>query len=157
MSDSDIDNVGPLPAPKRKKGQARKRVVTQEEIDRKSTPEFQEHLRKIGFQKGRKKTGGTVPTPKETKEWIAGKSIDVAEFMYEVMNDPDQPVKERIRAAQWLGEMSMSKAPVEQKVEVNHTHDIGAMLLEAQRMASKSLIDVTPKLPVIDVTPEDDA
>lgn len=146
MSDFDRENVGPLPTPSRKKGQGRKRLVTAEEREKKTSPEWKEHLRNIGRKKGDPKIpgSGSKATPKETKEWIAGKSIDVAEFMFEVMNDPDQPVKERIRAAQWLGEMSMSKAPVEQKVEVNHTHDIGQMLLEAQRMASKPLIDITP-------------
>ncbi|WP_455918654.1 hypothetical protein [Ensifer canadensis] len=145
MSDEiDLNNLGPLPEPPRKKGR-RRRIVTEEERANKTSPENLERLRKIGFQKGREKTGGRVATPKETKEWVAGKSRDVAEFMYEVMNDDAQPIKERIRAAQWLGEMSMSKAPSEQKVEVNHVYDVNAMLLEAQRMASAKLIDITPK------------
>ena len=153
MSDSPIDkdNVGPLPELPRKKGRGRKRVVSAEERALKTSPEWQEHLRTIGFKKGREKTGGRVATPKETKDWIAGRSQDVAQFMYDIMNDEDQPVKERIRAAQWLGEMSMSKAPAEQKIEVNHNHDIGAMLLEAQRLASSRLIDVTPNHNAIDI------
>lgn len=146
MTEFDPENVGPIPAPKRKKGQTRKRVVTPEELEKRRSPEFLEHLKKIGRKKGDPKVpgSGSKATPKETKEWIAGKSINVAEFMFEIMNDDTQPTKERIRAAQWLGEMSMSKAPVEQKVEVNHNHDIGQMLLEAQRLASKPLIDITP-------------
>ncbi|MBD8663123.1 hypothetical protein IFT59_07635 [Rhizobium sp. CFBP 8752] len=150
MSDTE-DALGPLPQPRRKKGAPRRRAVSAEELAKKKSPEFQEHLRNIGFKAGRTKTGGTVATPKEAKEWAATRSLDVMKFMFDVMTDEDQPTKERIRAAQWLGEMSMSKAPVEQKVEVNHTHDIGAMLLEAQRMVSKSLVDVTP---LIDVTPQ---
>ena len=147
MSDEiNLNDLGPLPEPPRKKGR-RRRIVTEEERAKKTSPEWKEHLRKIGIQKGATKhpDSGRKATPKETKEWLAGKSRDVAEFMYEVMNDDAQPIKERIRAAQWLGEMSMSKAPSEQKVEVNHTYDVNAMLLEAQRMASAKLIDITPK------------
>ncbi|MDW9768601.1 hypothetical protein [Sinorhizobium meliloti] len=134
-----------IPSPPKKKGGRRKRAVSEKEQERWQTDEWKDHLKKIGFQKGREKTGGRVATPKETKEWIAGKSINVAEFMWDLMNDDTQPIKERRAAAVWLGEMSMAKAPTEQKVEVNHTHDIGAMLLEAQRMATSKLIDVTPK------------
>ena len=146
MSDFDPENVGPIPAPKRKSGQARKRVVTAEEREKKTSPEWKEHLRNIGRKKGDPKVpgSGSKATPKETKEWIAGKSINVAEFMFEIMNDDTQPTKERIRAAQWLGEMSMSKAPVEQEIKVSHSHDIGALLQEAKRLAAKNMIDVTP-------------
>lgn len=79
----------------------------------------------------------------------------MAQLLYDMAFDDTIPARERMKAAMWIAEMSISKAPVEQKVEINHTHDIGQMLLEAQRMASKPLIDVTPKLPVIDITPDD--
>ncbi|WP_050979904.1 hypothetical protein [Sinorhizobium sojae] len=149
MSEIETD-IGPLPAPPKKKGGRRKRAVNPKEQERWQSDEWKEHLKKVGFQKGREKTGGRVATPKETKEWIAGKSQDVAQFMWDLMHDDTQPIKERRAAAVWLGEMSMAKAPTEQKVEVNHTHDIGAMLLEAQRMATTKLIDVTPKPKVIE-------
>lgn len=152
MTDFDREKVGPLPTPSRKKGQGRKRVVTAEEREKKTSPEWKEHLRNIGRKKGDPKVpgSGSKATPKETKEWIAGKSINVAEFMFEIMNDDTQPTKERIRAAQWLGEMSMSKAPVEQEIKVSHTHDIGALLQEAKRLAAKNMIDVTPAPKVIE-------
>lgn len=148
---------GPIPETTRKKGGTRRRTMTAEEKAFRTSDEWKEHMRSIGFKKGdgrggRASGGGAIKTPKETKEWIASRSLDVAEFMYSMMTDENQPAKERIKAAAWLGEMSMSKAPVEQKMEVNHTHDIGAMLLEAQRLASKPLIDIKPT--VIDVTPE---
>ncbi|GCA50626.1 hypothetical protein CN157_09310 [Sinorhizobium meliloti] len=155
MSD-EIDNetgneikLDVIPELPRKKGR-RKRTVTDQERERKQSPEWQEHLKKIGFQKGREKTGGRVATPKETKEWLAGKSQDVAELLYNMAFDDTIPAKERMKAAMWVAEMTMAKAPTEQKVEVNHTHDIGAMLLEAQRMATSKLIDVTPKPKVIE-------
>jgi len=141
-----LDVIPELP---RKKGR-RKRTVTDQERERKQSPEWQEHLKKIGFQKGREKTGGRVATPKEAKELAKSASVEVVQFMRDVMNDDTAALRERIKAAQWLGEISLSKAPSEQKVEVNHTHDIGAMLLEAQRMATSKLIDVTPKPKVIE-------
>ncbi|ASP88176.1 hypothetical protein CDO26_27905 (plasmid) [Sinorhizobium meliloti] len=158
MSD-EIDNetgneikLDVIPSPPKKKGGRRKRAVSEKEQERWNSPEWHEHLKKIGRQKGDPKVPGSGrrATPKETKEWIAGKSIDVAEFMWDLMNDDTQPIKERRAAAVWLGEMSMAKAPTESKVEVNHTHDIPAMLLEAQRMATSKLIDVTPKPKVIE-------
>ena len=139
------DDIGPLPKPPRKKGGTKKRAISDKERERWASPEWNEHLKKVGFQKGREKTGGAVATPKETKEWLAGRSQDVAELLYQMAFDEDLPAKERMKAAMWIAEMSISKAPVEQKVEVNHTHDIGSMLLEAQRMANKPLIDITPK------------
>lgn|GEM_PF-5469459 len=155
MSD-EIDNetgneikLDVIPELPRKKGR-RKRTVTDQERERKQSPEWQEHLKKIGFQKGREKTGGRVATPKEAKELAKSASVEVVQFMRDVMNDDTAALRERIKAAQWLGEISLSKAPSEQKVEVNHTHDIGAMLLEAQRMATSKLIDVTPKPKVIE-------
>lgn len=142
------DRLGPLPEPNKRK--KRSRTVSPEERAKKQTPEFQEHLRKIGFQKGRKKTGGTVPTPKETKEFLNGKGLEAAEMMWELANDPDVKDDTRRKALEYILSISVSRAPTEQKVEVNHTHDIGAMLLEAQRMASKPIIDITPVPKVIE-------
>jgi hypothetical protein len=145
-----------LPELPRKTGKRRgNRFVSAEERALKTSPEWKEQLAQHGFQKGRKKTGGRKATPKETKEWIAGKSIDVAEFMYNAMNDETQPLKERIKAAQWLGDMSMSRAPTESTVKVDHTYNIGNMLLEAQKLASLQppMKDITP-VEIIDATPK---
>ncbi|AYD01730.1 hypothetical protein [Neorhizobium sp. NCHU2750] len=145
---SNIEDIlGPLPEPNKRR--KRTRTVPPEERAKKQSPEFQEHLRKIGFQKGRKKTGGTVPTPKETKEFLNGKGLEAAEMMWALANDPDVKDDTRRKALEYILSISVSRAATETKVEVNHTHDIGAMLLEAQRMASKPLIDVTPKLPKV--------
>lgn len=146
MSD-EIDKSVLPDLPSRRKKSGRRRTVSDEERALKTSPEWKERLAKNGFQKGRAKTGGRKATPKETKEWIAGKSIDVAEFMYNAMNDDTQPLKERIKAAQWLGDMSMSKAPTESTVKVDHTYNLGNMLLEAQKLAS-----LPP--PMKDITPE---
>lgn len=155
MNNEIETDIGPLPDLPRKKGRKR-RTVSEKEMERLKSPEHLERLKQNGFQKGREKTGGRVATPKDTKEWIAGKSQDVAELLYNMAFDDTIPAKERMKAAMWVAEMSMSKAPVEQKVEVNHTHDIGAMLLEAQRLASgtkaleKPMKDVTPAVPMIE-------
>ncbi|WP_145643264.1 hypothetical protein [Neorhizobium alkalisoli] len=97
-----------------------------------------------GSRSGKEKTGGRIATPKETKEWISGKSLDVAEFMYGVMNDESQPVKERIKAAAWLGEMSMAKAPTQQEINVNHSHTIANMLasVNMDRLENSKTIDL---------------
>ncbi len=140
---SNIEDIlGPLPEPNKRR--KRTRTVPPEELAKKQSPEFQEHLRKIGFQKGRKKTGGRVATPVETKEFLNGKGLEAAEMMWELANDPDVKDDTRRKALEYILSISVSRAPTEQKVEVNHTHDIGAMLLEAQRMASKPVIDITP-------------
>ncbi|MDX0947224.1 hypothetical protein GOD93_16355 [Sinorhizobium medicae] len=150
MSD-EIDNetgneikLDVIPSPPKKKGGRRKRAVSEKEQERWQSPEWKDHLKKIGFQKGREKTGGRVATPKETKEWIAGKSINVAEFMWDLMNDDTQPIKERRAAAVWLGEMSMAKAPVQQEIKVDHNYNLNNMLIEAQRNAGKPILDITP-------------
>lgn len=136
---SDEIDTSVLPELPRKRSQAgRRRTMSESERALKTSPEWKEKIAKHGFQKGMQKIPGSgkKSTPKETKEWIAERSIDVAEFMYNAMNDDTQPLKERIKAAQWLGDMSMSKAPTESTVKVDHTYDIGSMLLEAQKLAS---------------------
>lgn len=151
MSDEiDIEELGPLPDTPRKKRGSRRRAVSDKEREFKQSDEWKNHLRTIGFQKGRQKTGGRIATPKETKEWIAGKSKDVAEFMLNVMNDDTAPMRERLKAAQWLGEMSMAKAPTQQEIKVDHSYSISNLLLEAQRNAGKPIIDVTPTPPAIE-------
>lgn len=64
--------------------------------------------------------------------------------MYRVMNDETQPVKERIRAAQWMGEMSMAKAPTQQEINVNHSHTIANMLasVNMDRLENAKTIDL---------------
>lgn len=147
---TDQIDTSVLPELPRKRAQAgRRRTMSDSERALKTSPEWKEKLAKTGFQKGMQKVPGSgrKATPKETKEWIAERSIDVAEFMYRAMNDETQPLKERIKAAQWLGDMSMSKAPTETNVKVDHTYNIGNMLLEAQKLAS------LPPSPMKDITP----
>jgi len=120
--------------------------MSAEELATKQSPEFLAHLKSIGRKKGDPKVpgSGSKATPKETKEWLAGRSQSVAELLYNMAFDENIPAKERMRAAMWIAEMSMSKAPVEQEIKVSHTHDIGALLQEAKRLAAKNMIDVTP-------------
>ncbi|WP_037454246.1 hypothetical protein [Sinorhizobium fredii] len=156
MSEIESD-IGPLPDLPRKKGR-KKRTVSQEEMDRLKSPEHIDRLKRVGFQKGREKTGGRVPTPKETKEWLAGKTQDVAELLYDMAFDDTIPAKERMKAAMWIAEMNISKAPTEQTVNVNHNHQISDMMarINEDRQArqievgSKPMKDITPAAPVID-------
>lgn len=148
----DMNSIGPLPEVRRKRGRPKKVVVSEAEQARRTSPEHIEHLKKIGFQKGHAKVGGRQATPKETKDWIAGKSMDVGVFMLALMNDDTQPMKERYKAAAWLGEMSMSKAPTSQEIKVDHTYNLNNMLLDAQKMAGNPP-PLIAEHPIIDVTP----
>ncbi|AEG09289.1 MULTISPECIES: hypothetical protein [Sinorhizobium] len=143
-------DISEFPEIKRKKGR-RKRTVTEKERERWQSPEWNDHLKKIGRQKGDPKVPGSGrrPTPKEAKELANSKSVEVVEFMLSVMRDEDASMKDRMKAAAYLGDMTLSKAPTESKVEVNHTHQIVDMMarINAQRHGIK---DITPATPVIE-------
>lgn len=141
MSDIE-DALGPLPEPNKRKKRTRR--VSDEERAKKQSPEFQAHLRSIGFQKGRKKTGGTVPTPKETKDFLNGKGLEAAEMMWTLANDPEVKDDTRRKALEYILSISVSRAPTQSEVKVDHNYNISNMLLEAQRMASNPIIYVTP-------------
>ena len=48
----------------------------------------------------------------------------------------------RVKAALWFIEPFLPNKPKE--ITVNHTHDLGAMLLEAQKLAARTIVDITP-------------
>lgn len=144
----DLSTLPDLP---RKRGR-KKRHVPEEERMKKGSPEWAEHMRNIGFKKGdgrggRASGGGRVATPKETKEWLSGRSLDVAQLLYDMAFDEDVPAKDRIKAAMWVAEMTIAKAPTQSEVKVAHTHSIADMLAEvnALRLSDNSkTIDITP-------------
>lgn len=148
----DLSTLPDLP---RKRGR-KKRHVPEEERMKKGSPEWAEHMRNIGFKKGdgrggRASGGGRVATPKETKEWLSGKSLDVAQLLYDMAFDEDVPAKDRIKAAMWVAEMTIAKAPTQSEVKVDHNYNLGMMLLEAQKLAGNAL--PSPEAPIIDITP----
>lgn len=150
MSDSEkpaID-LSILPEPPRKRGR-RKRIVPESERMKKTSPEWAAHMKAIGRKKGDPKVPGSgrKKTPKEAKELVDSRSEEVVEFLFRVMNDEEAQLKERIKAAQWLGDISLSKAATRQTVDVNHKHSIADMLSEvnALRLSDNSkTIDITP-------------
>jgi hypothetical protein len=156
----NLNDIGPLPDLPRKKGR-KKRTMSAAEREQKTSPEWNEHLKQIGFQKGRAKTGGRVATPKETKEWIASKAQDVAELLYDMAFDEEIAPKERMKAAMWVAEMSMSKAPTETNVQVNHSVSIAEMLTQinqarvaASNSTTHELIDITPTPDIVEAVAE---
>ena len=142
MTDFDKDELGPLPEfNKRKK---RTRTVSPEERAKKQSPEFREHLKNIGFKKGQAKVGGRIATPRETKEFLSDKGVDAAKMMWQLATDPDVKDDTRRKALEYILSISVSRAPTQSEVKVDHNYNISNMLLEAQRMASGPIIDVTP-------------
>ncbi|MGQ3209530.1 hypothetical protein [Shinella sp.] len=155
MSDETPDDekpnidLGPLPDLPRKKGR-RKRVVPEHERMKKGSPEWDEHMRRIGRKKGDPKVPGSgrKATPKETKEWLSGKSLDVAKLLYDIAFDDTVAAKDRIKAAMWVAEMSIAKAPTQSEVKVSHSHTIADMLAEINSMRltdNSKTIDLTAK------------
>lgn len=121
--------------------------------DKRKSPEHREHLKKIGRKKGDPKVPGSgrVALPEDVKQAMASKTMQAVETVYDVMMNSSNDMA-RIKAAAYLLDPFVAKAAT--KVDVNHTHDIGQMLLEAQRMASVNHLspmkDITPKQPVIE-------
>jgi hypothetical protein len=145
LSDLTKDNIGPLP--ERKKSR-RKVVETPDKPNGRKSPENIERLKKIGFQKGQSgNPGGRKATPKETKEWLEGKGLDMAQLLYDMALDESIHPKERMKAAMWVAEISVAKSSSEQKITVNHNHDIADMLSRINQARLKDdgkTIDITP-------------
>ncbi|MCZ4089083.1 hypothetical protein [Sinorhizobium psoraleae] len=134
--------------PKNKRGKPRRRAMSAKERAQKTSPEHIEHLKKVGFQKGREKTGGRVATPPEVKEFLGSRTMEAAEFFVNLMNDDTQPIKERRMAAQWILESHIAKAPTQQEIKVDHTYSIADMLVQTNQIAAeekRKMIDITPK------------
>jgi hypothetical protein len=55
--------------------------------DKRKSPEFVARLKAQGFQKGRKKTGGTVPIPAEVKKAMAERTPEALEVMIDLMHN----------------------------------------------------------------------
>ncbi|MFD1326760.1 hypothetical protein [Mycoplana ramosa] len=129
-----------------------KRAVSQQERERLQSPEHREHLKTIGFQKGRKKTGGTVPIPQEVKEALAKRTMDAVETLADVMLNSSND-NARVKAAAYFLDPFVAKAATQQEIKVDHRHHIAGLLAEinqARLKDDRKTIDVTP---VIDVTP----
>ncbi|KQY14420.1 hypothetical protein [Rhizobium sp. Root482] len=109
------------------------------------TPDEKERLKKVGFQKGRKKTGGTVAIPPDVKEALKARTIDAVETLYDVMLNSSND-NARVKAAAYFLDPFVSKAPT--TVDVNHKHSIADMLAEINQMRlkddSRKTIDITP-------------
>ena len=116
-------------------------------IDGRKSPENIARLKSQGFQKGRKKTGGRVALSDDIKQAMGEKTLEAVATMYELMNDAPNPMV-RYKAAEYLLSAFVSKAAT--KVDVAHTHDIGAMLAEIN---STRLKDDREARKTIDITP----
>lgn len=118
--------------------------------DGRKSPEFKEHLKKVGFQKGHEKKGGRKALPKELKEAMRERTFDALDTMMDLMeNCPNPAVK--YKAAAYVLDVFVSKSPVEKNVNVNHSVSIADMLAEINQQRQNKLIDVTPRsdLPVV--------
>lgn len=112
--------------------------------DGRKSPEFKEHLKKVGFQKGHEKKGGRKALPKELKEAMRERTFDALDTMIDLMENSPNPVV-KLKAAQYLLDPFISKAPVEKNVNVNHSVSIADMLAEINQQRQSKLIDVTPR------------
>lgn len=119
-----------------------------EKIDGRKTPEHLEHLSRVGFQKGREKTGGRQKMPDVLKERLMDMApTALSELEYLVVHAEKEAV--RLAAIQTVLAPLVAKAARKVEVEVNHD------LSELHRRVTSGqteLIDITP----IDDEYEDD-
>lgn len=116
--------------------------------DKRLSPEFKENLKKRGFQKGRKRTGGVVPIPADVKEALKARTMDAVETLFDIMQNSSND-NARVKAAAYFLDPFVSKAS--QTVDVNHKHSISDMLAEINQAhlnsrieANRNMIDITP-------------
>ncbi|WP_276118297.1 hypothetical protein [Pararhizobium qamdonense] len=112
--------------------------------DKRLSPEFKENLKKRGFQKGRKRTGGVIPIPPDVKEALKARTMDAVETLFDVMQNSSND-NARVKAAAYFLDPFVSKAA--QTVDVNHKHTIADLLTQANQMRLKDdtkTIDITP-------------
>lgn len=136
--------------------------MTEPVIDKRKSPEHREHLRKVGFQKGKKKTGGRVAIPEDVKNAMAERSLEAVEIMTDIMLNSKNDMA-RIKAAEYMLSPFVSKAPTESKVSVNHSVSIADMLAEINQLRlsdsrdERKTIDITPTVDLLPITSKDDA
>lgn len=113
--------------------------------DKRKSPEFVARLKAQGFQKGRKKTGGTVAIAPEIKQAMAEKTPEALATMLDLMENSKNPMV-RLKAAEYILSPFVSKAPALAQVDHKHTHTIADMLtqINQQRLGSPKTIDLVP-------------
>jgi|GEM_PF-5755998 len=74
----------------------------------------------------------------ETREFLASKTVEAFEFLYDLMKDETASVSERIRAAEWLLEAAYGKSKVIDPDKVNaRLRAANTILLAKQAKANK--------------------
>lgn len=122
--------------------------------DKRLSPEHKEHLKRVGKQKGCAKTGGKIALPAEVKEAMSTKTLDAVEIVYDLMMNSSNDMA-RLKAAEYLLNPFVSKAPTEANVTVNHNHAIADMLSQINQARLKDdskTIDITPTVIAEDVS-----
>ncbi|OCJ61207.1 hypothetical protein A6U96_14045 [Agrobacterium tumefaciens] len=125
--------------------------MTDDKIDRRKSPEHREHLRRVGFQKGREKTGGRTPVPDVIKEGLRSLTPDAIATLYECLYSEKDAV--RLAAAQTILSPFVAKAARKVEVEVNHD------LSELHRRVTSgetNTIDIIPNNNLIERENEED-
>ncbi|MCZ7926194.1 hypothetical protein [Agrobacterium pusense] len=117
--------------------------------DGRKSPEHIEHLRAIGFKKGREKTGGRKRIPQEIKDAMALASLDAVQVINDLMHSADKD-SVRLNAAMAIIAPFVPKAP--RQSNVHHSHDLTALLREIN---GGKTIDVTPQVDAIEYDDDD--
>lgn len=110
-------------------------------VDGRKSPENVARLKAQGFQKGRQKTGGREALAPDVKSALQERTLDAIAVLEDVMINSSND-NARVKAALWFIEPFLPHKPKE--ITINHTHDLGAMLLEAQKLAARTIVDITP-------------
>lgn len=128
--------------------------MSESKIDKRKSPEFAEHLKKVGFQKGHPKYGGRKKLDEDLRLAMAEKSFDAFETMVELMETSTNPAV-RFKAAEYVLSPFVQRAPIEVKHE--HKHEIADLLSRVNQKRLKGdkepiLID----LPASDYSEDDE-
>lgn len=127
-------------------------------IDKRKSPEHLEHLRNIGFAKGRTKTGGAKALEPDVKAALKERTLDAIETLTDVMFNSSND-NARVRAAAYFLDPFLPRAPKE--ITVTHSHSIADMLSEINQLRlkdereSRKTIDITPNKEPDEQTIED--
>ena len=119
---------------------------TNPKIDKRKSPEFREHLKKIGFKKDdpasiERRAGANLKYSEELKQAVAEHSLDALGVIVDIMHNGSNEAA-KLKAALYIMEVCVARAARE--IKVTKTYSVADLLAQVNATNPEMMIDVTP-------------